>query len=95
MEASKKMPKRPRSEFTHSLRGGPSDKVISFLRHNNIAVSLYALLTDTLIPFVLVVVIVVPIGAVLLLLYLPKFYSNWRRRRYYGVETIHGTWASE
>jgi hypothetical protein len=80
------MPKRPRPEFPAPLRGHLSDPIITWLRHNKIVVALYTWLTDTLVPLLLAVVIVVPIGAVLLLFYLPKFYRNWRRRLKYGVE---------
>jgi hypothetical protein len=87
MEAIKRMPERPRPEFRDAPRVGPSDRIISFLRHNTIVVFLYEWLTDTVVPLVLAVLIVVPVGAVLLLFYLPKFYRNWRRRRRYGVRT--------
>jgi hypothetical protein len=86
MESSKHMPKRPRPQFVAPPRGGLSDPIIGRLRHNKIAVALYTYLTDTLVPLVLAVVIVLPVGAVLLLFYLPKFGRNWRRRRWYGVK---------
>jgi hypothetical protein len=95
METRKQMPKRQRPEFAIPPRGHFSDPVISRLRRDRKVVVLYVWLTHTLVPFFLAVVFVVPIGAVLLLFYLPKFYRNWRRRRKYGVELIHETWASD
>jgi hypothetical protein len=88
MEESKRMPPRPRPIFPIPPKKRRSDPIISFLRHNKVAVFLYTWLTDTLVTFVLAVVIVVPVGAVLLLFYLPKFCRNWKRRRDYGVKVI-------
>jgi hypothetical protein len=62
------------------------DPIIELVRNNEFAVALYTLVTDTLVPLVLLVIIVLPVGAVILLFYLPKFYRNWQRRRRYGVE---------
>ena len=68
---------------------------MSWLRHNKNVVFLYVWLTDTLVPLVLALVIVVPVGTVLLLFYLPKFYRNWRRRKEYGVDADQGTtWST-
>jgi hypothetical protein len=73
-----------------------SDPIISWLRHNKNVVFLYVRLTDTLVPLVLALVIVVPVGTVLLLFYVPKFRRNWRRRKEYGVDADQGTtWSTE
>lgn len=72
--------------FPEPPRPGRSDAVISFLRHNKVVVALYVWLTETLIPLVLAIVIVVPVGAVVILFYVPKFFRDWQRRRRYGVE---------
>jgi hypothetical protein len=95
MEESKRIPRRPPSGFPIPLRGRRSDLIIRWLRHNKFVIFLYTWLTDTLVPFVLAVVIVMPVGAVLLLFYIPKFFRNWQRRRRYGVEVIPWTWPSE
>lgn len=94
MESRRQMPERQRPKFEPPPRRRLSDPIISWLRYNKIAVVLYAWLTDTVVPLVLAVMIVLPVGAVLLVFYLPKFYRNWQRRRDYGVEVIDGTWAS-
>ena|ERR1700738_1346741 len=92
----KHMPKRERPKFADPPRRHASDPIISFLRHNPVLVLVYTWLTDTLVPLVLAVIIVVPVGAVVLVFYLPKFYRNWHRRRRYGVKTIHqGIFSSE
>jgi hypothetical protein len=86
-EEERDIPKRPQPDFpTEPER--LSDKIIRFLRSNTGTVWLYMWLTDTLVPLVLAVVIVVPVGAVQLLFYLPKFYRNRKRQRDYGVEVI-------
>jgi hypothetical protein len=94
MKARKDMPNRPRPRYYRPPARRPSDRVISFLRHNQILVFLYTRLTDTLVTLVSVVIIA-PVGAVLLLFYLPQFYLNWQCRRRYGVEVEDNTtWAS-
>jgi hypothetical protein len=88
METRKRMPKRPRPEFPIPLSASRSEVIIDRLRRNKIAVSTYLWLADTLVPLVLAVVIVVPVGAVLLLFYIPKFCRNRKRRHEYGVTVV-------
>ncbi len=95
MEISKEMPKRGRPEFKEKLPRRLSDPIIYWLRHNYIAVAVYTWVTDTLVPLILAVVIVLPVGVVLLLFYLPKFYRNLKRRRRYRVEVIPEELARE
>jgi hypothetical protein len=96
MEPSRKMPKRPPPEFEVITRprGNRLDPIISWLRNDKTVAAIYTWLTDTFIPLVLAVVIVLPVGTLLLLFYLPKFYRNWKRRHKYGVEVVSGTWSS-
>ena len=93
MKPRRQIKERKRPEFLDPPRGFASDAIISFLRHNKVVTALYVWLTDTLIPLVFAIVIVVPVGAVVMLFYLPKFYRNWQRRRRYGVE-VRGTSAT-
>lgn len=86
--------KRPRPVFPDPPREGLSDKIISVLRNNRVVMFLYTGLTDTFVPFVLAVVIVVPVGVALLLFFLPKFFRNLRRRRQYGVKVIPASSAA-
>src|SRR5690242_16976309 len=96
MKERKEMPKRPRPEFPIPPASHPLDSVIFWLRHSTSVMFLYVWLTDTLVPLVLALVIVVPVGAVVLLFFVPKFYRNWQRRRAYGVEVIQQTtWSTE
>lgn len=84
----RRMPENPRPVFDPPLSANALDRIISFVRQNTIIVFLYTWLTDTLVPLVLAVVIVVPVGAVVLVFFLPKCYRNWRRRLRYGVTVI-------
>jgi hypothetical protein len=88
------MLERPRPVFPDPPREGLSDKIINFLRNNRVVMFLYTGLTDAVVPFVLAVVIVVPVGVALLLFFLPKFFRNRRRRRQYGVKVIPASSAT-
>jgi membrane protein YdbS with pleckstrin-like domain len=82
------MKERATPSFVDHPRRRLSDAIISLLRHNSIVIALYVWVTETAIPLVIAVIIVVPVGTVMLLFYLPNIYRNWHRRRRYGVERL-------
>jgi hypothetical protein len=95
LETRRQIPKRPPPVFRPPLRANISDAIVGFIRKDKILVFLYVWLADTAVPFVLAVVIVVPLGAILLLFYLPKFGRNQRRRYKYGLAVGHGRSTSQ
>ena len=61
---------------THTVRGHAYSTIMGHA---------YALCARRLVPFLFAVFVAVPVGLLLLPLFLPKFFRNRRRRRQYGV----------
>jgi hypothetical protein len=75
--ASKQYPVKP--------SGAWLDPVARWLRTNAVVVAVYRWVSGRLVPFLFALFVAAPIGILMLLFFLPKFYRNAVRRRRYGV----------
>lgn len=65
-----------------------TDATARFLRTNALLGSGHRWLTTRLVPFVLAVVVVAPVGILILPFFVPKFLRTAQRRRRFGVRMV-------
>jgi hypothetical protein len=68
--------------------GAWMDPVVRRLRTNRVLVPIYLWLSRTLVPALFAIFIALPIGALVIVVFIPKFVRNWQRRIKYQARPV-------